>query len=88
MRHYASAAYNDPDPDYWPDPGPVMDLFAIKVLNESIDPSLWIYSSNTRHHLLCCRQAAAAATSHHQSLLQPRENVISDLPDSDEKYLQ
>ena len=62
MRHYASAAYNDPDPDYWPDPGPVMDLFAIKVLNESIDPSLWIYSSNTRHHLLCCRQAAAAAT--------------------------
>ena len=45
MRHYASAAYNDPDPDYWPDPGPVMDLFAIKVLNESIDPSLWIYSA-------------------------------------------
>ena len=88
MRHYASAAYNDPDPDYWPDPGPVMDLFAIKVLNESIDPSLWIYSSNTRHHLLRCRQAAAAATSHHHSLLQPRENVISDLPDSDEKYLQ
>ena len=87
MRHYASAAYNDPDPDYWPDPGPVMDLFAIKVLNESIDPSLWIYSSNTRHHLLCCRQAAAAATRI-TTLLQPRENVISDLPDSDEKYLQ
>ena len=39
MRHYASAAYNDPDPDYWPDPGPVMDLFAIKVLDGAVDPT-------------------------------------------------